>query len=119
MAAAWRKLLWEMNQPVDGVLTHHTIVIQDPYDLERLKTAIALKNTVLNKGGEPGTRFDNFLPGRMVSLQDLTSSWERTLEATVAPYFYFGELFHPAFAEAMEAMEMAKSLDGIVLPQQA
>lgn len=126
---AWRKLLWEMNQPVDGVLTHHTIVIQDPSDLDRLKTAIALKNTVLNNGGEPGTRFDNFLPGRMVSLQDVTSNWERTLEATVARYFYFGELFYPAFAEAMEAAivnldaalrkpEMAKYLTGIVLPPQ-
>jgi general secretion pathway protein D len=124
---AWRKLLWQENQPEGGVQTHYTLVIQDASDLERLKRAIALKNTILNNGGEPGTRFDNFLPGRMLAMQAVTPEWERVLEATVARYFFFGEFFLPAAVDAMEAAilqldtalrkpGMTKYLDGMALP---
>ncbi len=123
----WKKLLWDMNQPVDGVQKYYTIVIQDESDLERLKIAIALKNTILNNGNEQGVVFDNFLPGRMVAMQGVSAEWERTLEGTIARYYYYGELFYPAFADAMEAAirdldttlhrpEMAPYLEGITLP---
>ncbi len=124
---AWKKLLWDMNQPEEGIQKSYTIVIHDESDLERLKTAIAVKNTILNNGNERGMVFDNFLPGRMVAMQAVSPEWERTLEGTIGRYFYFGEFFYPAFADAMEAAiqdldatlrvpEMAKYLDGIVLP---
>ena len=124
---AWRKLLWQVNQPEGSVQNHYTIVIHDASDLERLKSAIALKNTILNNGGEPGTRFDNWLPGRMVAMQAVTPQWERTLEASVARYFYFDELYFPASVEAMEAAilqldtalrkpDIVQYLNGMVLP---
>jgi hypothetical protein len=124
---SWKKLLWDMNQPVDGIQKYYTIVIQDASDFERLKTAVALKNTILNNGNEQGTVFDNFLPGRMIAMQAVSPNWERTLEGTVGRYFYFGELYYPAFADAMEtaivnleatlrAPEMEKYLEGIPLP---
>ena len=123
----WKKLLWDMNQPVDGVQKYYTIVIQDESDLERLKIAIALKNTILNNGNEQGVIFDNFLPGRMVALQGVSPDWERTLEGTIARYYYYGELFYPAFADAMESAirdldttlrrpAMAPYLEGVTLP---
>jgi hypothetical protein len=116
-----------MNQPVDGVQQHYTLVIQDASDLERLKLAIALKNTILANGNEASTIFDNFLPGRMLAMQAVSPTWGRMLEGTVARYFYYGELYYPAFTDAMERAlqeldaalrkpEMAKYLDGIVLP---
>ena len=124
---SWKKLLWEMNQPVDGIQEHHTIVLQDESDLNRLKTAIALKNTILANGNEVATTFDNFLPGRVVSLQQISPDWERTLEATVGRYFFWGEFFYPAFADELERAisaldsalrrpEMAKYTEGIKLP---
>jgi general secretion pathway protein D len=124
---AWRKLLWDLNQPVDGVQQHYTLVIQDASDLERLKLAIALKNTILANGNEASTIFDNFLPGRMLAMQAVSPTWGRMLEGTVARYFYYSELYYPAFTDAMERAfqeldaalrkpEMAKYLDGIVLP---
>ena len=98
----WRKLLWEKNQPVDGVYKHYTMVIHDPSDLERLRLAIALKNTILNNGNVAGTIFDNFLPGRMLAMQEIAPEWERILDASAARYFFIGELFYPAFFEAHE-----------------
>ena len=124
---AWRKLLWNLNQPVDGVQQHYTLVIQDASDLERLKLAIALKNTILANGNEASTVFDNFLPGKMLAMQAVSPEWGRMLEGTVARYFYYGELYYPAFTDAMERSfqeldialrkpEMAKYLEGIVIP---
>ena len=124
---AWRKSLWELNQPVEGVQKHYTIVLQDESDLDRLKLAIALKNTILANGNEGGAIFDNFLPGKMLAMQSVSPEWARVLEGTIGRYFFFGELYFPAFADAMEGAirnldnalrmpEMAKYLDGITLP---
>lgn len=124
---AWKKLLWELNQPVDGVQQYYTMVIHDESDLQRLKLAFALKNTILANGNEAGTIFDNFLPGRMLAMQEISPQWERTMEATIARYFYFGELFYPAFSDELERAiqsldralrqpQMAQYLSGVVLP---
>jgi hypothetical protein len=123
----WRELLWEMNQREDGIRKHYTIVIHDKTDLDRLRLAIALKNTILNNGNVAGTIFDNFLPGRMLAMQEIAPEWERILEASVARYFYIGELFYPAFFQAHERAlkeldtalrkpEMAALVEGIKLP---
>jgi general secretion pathway protein D len=125
---AWRHLLWELNQPVNGVQTHHTVVLHQPEDLDRLKLAVALKNTILNNGNEVGTVFDNFLPGRMLAMQEVAPEWERILEASVGRYFYFSELFYPAFFETLERSissldsrlrqpDMAPYIKGIQLPE--
>lgn len=109
---AWRKLLWIMNQPVEGRQKYYTLVIHDESDLERIKLAVALKNTILANGNESGIIFDNFLPGKMLAMQEIAPDWERTVEATIARYFYYGELFYPAFAQALESsmQEMANTL---------
>lgn len=124
---AWRKLLWDHNQPVGGLQKHYTIVINDKTDLDRLRLAIALKNTILNNGNTAGTIFDNFLPGRMLAMQEIAPDWERILEASVARYFSIGELFYPLFFEAHEKAlreldsalrkpEMQSLIEGIKLP---
>ena len=123
----WRKILWDNNQPVDGIQKHHTIVINDKTDLDRLRLAIALKNTILNNGGVAGTIFDNFLPGRMLAMQEIAPDWERILESSVARYFAIGELFYPLFFDAHEKAlrdldralrkpEMQSLIEGIKLP---
>jgi hypothetical protein len=123
----WKKLLWDMNQPVNGVQQYYTIVLQDESDLDRLKLAIALKNTILANGNESGIIFDNFLPGRMLAMQEIAPEWERTLEATIGRYFFFGEFYYPAFSEELERSiqaldralrrpEMARYVEGIALP---
>ncbi len=123
----WKKLLWDMNQPVAGVQQHYTIVIHDESDLRRLQLAFVLKNTILVNGNEAGTIFDNFLPGRVLAMQEIAPAWERTMEATIARYFYFGELFYPAFSDALERAiqdldralrqpQLVQYLSGITLP---
>lgn len=124
---AWRKLLWDLNQPVNGVQEYYTIVIHDESDLERLKLAMALKNTILANGNVAGTIFDNFLPGRMLAMQEIAPEWERTLEASIGRYFFYGELFYPAFSaeheraigvldQALRQPQMAPYVTGIRLP---
>jgi hypothetical protein len=112
---------------VNGLQKHYTIVINDKTDLDRLRLAIALKNTILNNGNIAGTIFDNFLPGRMLAMQEIAPDWERVLEASVARYFAIGELFYPLFFDAHEKAlreldsalrkpEMQTLLEGIKLP---
>lgn len=98
----WKKLLWEKNQPVNRQHNSYTIVIQSPEDLDRLKLAIATKNTVLANGNERNIIFDNFLPGRMMAMQEISPTWERMLEASVARYFYYSQHFYGAFTSALE-----------------
>ena len=61
-------------------------------------------------------------------MQAVSPDWTRILEGTVGRYFFFGELYFPAFADAMEKSireldnalrrpDMAKYLEGIVLPK--
>jgi len=122
----WKRLMWDLNQPLGGE-PRYTILIHDQSDLERLKLAIVTKNTVLTNGNEPGITFSNWLPGRMLHLQEVSSTWERTLEGTVARYFFIGEFFYPFFIQeheraimeldaALRKPEMAKYMEGITLP---
>lgn len=123
----WKELLWKLNQPEDGRQRHYVMLIQDESDLERVKLAIAVKNTILANGNEPAIIFDNFLPGKMLAMQEISPNWERTLEATVARYFFFGELFYPAFSQTLDRAiqdldatlrrsELAQWVQGITLP---
>src|SRR5204863_127420 len=43
----WKKLLWEMNHTTEAGITRYTMLIQDPSDIDRVKLAIAVKNTIL------------------------------------------------------------------------
>ncbi|MBI2769384.1 MAG: type II and III secretion system protein [Burkholderiales bacterium] len=124
--AAWSRLTWELNQPVAG-RERYSIVINDASDLKRLQLAIATKNTVLNNGLEQNMLFNNWLPGRVINLQEVAVNWERTLEATVARYFFIGEHYYPYFMSlhqnaireldaALRQPEYAADLDGMVLP---
>ena len=65
--------------------------------------------------------------GRMLHMQDVSQNWERTLEGTVARYFFLGEYFYPYFIleheRAIERLdrtlrtpEIAPLLDGLTLP---
>jgi general secretion pathway protein D len=98
----WKNLVWEANQPVNGQQYSYSIVIHQPDDLERLKLAITTKNTVLANGNEQNIIFDNFLPGRMIAMQEVSPSWERMLEASVARYYYYSVHYYGAFTNALE-----------------
>jgi general secretion pathway protein D len=98
----WKKLVWDANQPVNGQQNSYSIVIHQPEDLDRLKLAIATKNTVLANGNEQNIIFDNFLPGRMIAMQEVSSSWERMLEASVARYYFYSIHYYGAFTSALE-----------------
>ena len=122
----WRQLLWEMNQPV-GNVPRFTILIQDESDLKRLQTAVATQNTILNNGGVNAMVFDNWLPGRMLHLQEVTPTWERILQGPIAQYFFIGEYYNMYFMREHEAAiqeldkalrqpALAPSIEGITLP---
>ena len=63
----------------------------------------------------------------MLAMQEIAPEWERILDASIGQYFYYSELFYPAFFDAHEkAMglidgalrkpDMVKLLNGINLP---
>jgi general secretion pathway protein D len=123
---AWRRLLWDMNQPV-GSVPQFTILIHEPGDLKRLQLAYATQNTILNNGGAAGMVFDRFLPGRMLHLQEVSPAWERVLLAPIAQYFFIGEYAtmyfmqeHERAIAALDAhlrlRENAALVEGLALP---
>ena len=122
----WRQLLWELNQPVGGS-QRFTILLYDQSDLKRLQTAVATQNTILNNGGVNAQVFDNWLPGRMLHLQEVSPTWERVLQGPVAQYFFIGEHYNMYFMREHEAAiqmldkalrqpAMAALVEGIALP---
>jgi Flp pilus assembly secretin CpaC len=123
---AWRQMLWDLNQPSDGV-PRYTILIQEPQDLKRVQLAYATQNTVLNNGGVAGMVFDRWLPGRMMHLQEVSPTWERILLAPIAQYFFIGEHYmmyfmreHEAAIQSLDRVlrrpDMAAATEGITLP---
>jgi hypothetical protein len=100
----WSRLLWQLNQP-QGDIAQHTILIQGPEDLERLRLALAVKNTVFINGAERALLLNNWLPGRLLQLQASSSQWNRLLEASVARYFYIGEHAYSSFINLHETAQ--------------
>ncbi len=100
----WSRLLWQLNQP-QGDIAQHTILIQGPEDLERLRLALAVKNTVFINGAERALLLNNWLPGRLLQLQASSLQWNRLLEASVARYFYIGEHAYSSFINLHETAQ--------------
>jgi general secretion pathway protein D len=117
----WKKLLWQMNQADEhGQQNQYTILLHDMSDLDRLRVAVAVKNTILNNGNEAAIIFDNFLPGRIVHMQEVSETWSRILDANIAHYFFLGEHYYPAFSKALEKsmLDMEKELDNSAYKKQ-
>lgn len=103
---AWRRLLWDMNQP-DGRGARYTIVLQQKDDLRRLQLAVATHNTVLVNGGERAMSLDYWIAGRFLNVQEVTPNWERILDWNVARDFFIGEHYYAYFTqEHLRAMEV-------------
>jgi general secretion pathway protein D len=100
----WSRMLWQLNQP-QGELAQHTILIQGPEDLDRLRLAIATKNTIFINGSERALLLNNWLPGRLLQLQATSTHWNRLLEASVARYFYLGEHAYSSFINQYETAQ--------------
>jgi hypothetical protein len=113
---AWRKLLWDMNQRDDRG-ARFTILIQDPDDLRRLQLAVATQNTIQVNGGESGLVLDQWVPGRMINVREVTPGWQRILDSRMARNFFIGEHYYPYFMQehvrAMEALDRALRAPGM------
>jgi general secretion pathway protein D len=123
----WKRLMWELNHPGADGAPRYTILIHQPEDINGVKLAVALKNTILANGNEVNTVFDNFLPGRVLNLQEASPNWERVIEANVARNFFWDDFYIPAFNEeldraindldrALRAPDVASGLDLSGLP---
>jgi hypothetical protein len=123
---AWRRLLWDLNQR-DERGARFTALIHAPSDLRRLQLAVATQNTMLNNGGAAGMVFDRWLPGRMLHLQEVSSTWERVLNGQIVQFFFIGEYYYAYFMQehlraiesldkALRSPEAGTWLDGIELP---
>jgi general secretion pathway protein D len=108
---AWRKLLWDLNQPDDRG-ARYTILLQDPGDLRRLQLAVATHNTVIANGGERAMSLDFWLAGRMLNVQEVTPSWERILDADMARDYFIGEHYYAYFMQ--EHLRALESLDRVL-----
>ncbi len=105
----WTRRLWEMNQPDEKGRRRHTIILKDRDNLERLKQAIILKQTVdLNAGKEPLT-LQNFQQGKLLLLPTVKKETIELIDGTVAKYFFYTEQYYPALQkevrQAMDALE--------------
>ncbi|MBC8202278.1 MAG: ATP-binding cassette domain-containing protein [Planctomycetes bacterium] len=100
--AAWKNLLWTLNQVTPAGNVRHTIVLRDEKDLLRLRRAVALKHLVeLNNGSESLT-LDQFRVGQYLMIPDIDPKQVHIIDEDVARYFYQTEHYYGATVQAIE-----------------
>lgn len=105
----WNKLLWEMNQPVENGRRRYTILLNNKYDLKRLRRAIVIKRIIDLNGGEKNSTLDRFSAGRILPMPEITTQSYNIIDADVARYFFHSEFYYRAAVKEME--ETLTSLD--------
>ena len=99
---SWRKQLWELNQPdKDGAL-RHTVLLRNRDDLERLKRAIVMKQTIELNNPEEILSLKSFNRGRLLSMPSIKKDDIELIDADVARCFFYSEHYYQALQKAVE-----------------
>lgn len=98
----WGELLWSMNQPDERGRQRYTILLQGPEDLERLRRAVAVKRIVELNGEFEGLTIRKFRVGTMLQMPDFREDKVNVIDADVARYFFYTELYYQAVVKEIE-----------------
>lgn len=96
----WRKLLYEMNQPVNGV-QRWTILINNQSDVDRLRAALILKRTIDLNRSDDGFYLKNFRVGRQLTFPVISEDRTYLIDWEIAKYFYHTEHYYAAFQDKL------------------
>ncbi|MFA9478402.1 ABC transporter transmembrane domain-containing protein [Phycisphaerales bacterium AB-hyl4] len=99
---AWSRLLWELNQPDADGRDRHTILLQTPRDLRRVRQAIALKQTADLNATSDNVRLRDFTIGRQLLLPDIKDDDIFVMDDEVAKYFFYTEMYYPVLQRELQ-----------------
>jgi len=119
--AEWGRLLWQMNQPDEEGRQRYTILLRNVDDIQRLKRAILLKQTVELNASRTTLTLNNFSLGRLLLVPSLKKDKVHLVDEQAAKYFLMTEHYYPVlrnrmtraiedFQEALEDPEMQELL---------
>ena len=108
----WSTLLWDLNQPTEDGRIRHSIVINNPSDLKRLKRALAVKKIVSLNGGPDRLRMREFSDGKVLLMPELKKDMVHVMDAEVAKYFFYTEDYYAAMLQ--EIQNRLKQLDKVL-----
>lgn len=97
----WSSLLWELNQPGEDGRPRFSILIHQPRDLERLRTAVILKRTVEINATRGALTLENFSIGRQLLIPAVEPGKVYLVDEEAAKYFFFTELYYPALRQEL------------------
>jgi len=108
---AWKRLLWQLNQPDQNGRKRYTILIHRPEDVLRLQRSIMTGEVLhINGGGGPEASLRNFIPGRILEIPSFKADHPRPINADAARFF-FHSTAHYYTAAAQEIDHAVEQLD--------
>jgi len=106
----YERLFWELNQPDEEGLKRSTILLHGEDDLQRVKRAIVLRDTITLNAVERTLTLENFSVGRYLLLPTRDGSKVDLIDGNVARLFFLTERYYDALRDALrEASEALNS----------
>ena len=96
------RLLWKLNQPTEGGAHRHTILLRSREDLDRLKLAIVMKQTIEMNDPEEILNLESFSRGRLLSMPSIKREDIELIDADVARCFFYSEHYYQALQKQIE-----------------
>ena len=100
--ATWRKLLWKLNRADDDGTQRYTVLLRNRDDLERLKRAIVMKQTIELNNPEDILTLESFSRGRLLAMPSLKKDDIELIDADVARCFFYSEHYYQALQHEIE-----------------
>ncbi len=99
---AWRRSLWDLNQPDEQGTQRHSVILRNREDLERLKRAIALKKTIELNDPDQILTLSSFSRGRLLAMPTIKRDDIELIDADVARCFFYSEHYYQALQREVE-----------------
>ncbi len=106
----WGKLLWDLNQPLEGGVEQHTIVIHSEKDLDRLRRAVMLKSIIARNHGSGILELANFKVGKQLLMPEVIEDQHHMIDKHIARHFFNTEHYYAAVSQEIdEAITLLKT----------
>lgn len=99
---AYDQLLWQYNQPDEQGRERHTILLNSERDLQRVKQAVALRETIDLNGAADFLRLDKFSTGRLLLLPDQNDRQMDLISGRIARLFLATECYYDLLQKSLE-----------------
>ena len=103
----YERLFWELNQPDAEGRKRSTILLHSEDDLQRVKRAIVLRDTITLNAVERTLTLENFSVGRYLLLPTRDQSKVDLIDGNVARLFFLTERYYDALREALRSASEA------------